>query len=190
MLFEVKKTIGICFAFTVPSSGIDTWYSERISSSSASVSSSTRSTSSIKQHDRFGRRDRFEERPGEQELLAEDVLFERLPILGAVTLGPSGLDAQELLAIVPLVERLGVVESLVALESDQSRPDGVGDRLGEGGLAGAGRTFHEHRLRQPVGEEADRGDGVVAQVVVLGQAREDVLRGVEAHRRYLAESES
>ena len=33
-------------ARTVPSSGIDTWYSERISSSRASVSSSTRSTSS------------------------------------------------------------------------------------------------------------------------------------------------
>jgi hypothetical protein len=46
-LFEVRKTSGICEARTVPSSGMDTWYSERISRSSASVSSSTRSTSSI-----------------------------------------------------------------------------------------------------------------------------------------------
>ncbi len=47
MLLEVRKTIGICLALTVPISGMETWYSERISSSSASVSSSTRSTSSI-----------------------------------------------------------------------------------------------------------------------------------------------
>ena len=46
VLFEVRKTIGSWVARTVPSSGIDTWYSERISSSRASVSSSTRSTSS------------------------------------------------------------------------------------------------------------------------------------------------
>ena len=46
MLLEVRKTSGIWVARTVPSSGIDTWYSERISSSRASVSSSTRSTSS------------------------------------------------------------------------------------------------------------------------------------------------
>ncbi len=48
VLLEVRNTMGSWVARTVPSSGIDTWYSERISSRSASVSSSTRSTSSTR----------------------------------------------------------------------------------------------------------------------------------------------
>ena len=67
------------------------------------------------QHDRLGRGDRGHQRPLEQELLAEDVVLDRVPA-GALRLG---LDAQQLLAVVPLVERLGLVEPLVALQAHE-----------------------------------------------------------------------
>ncbi len=47
VLLEVRKTIGICRPVTVPIPGMDTWKSDRISSSSASASTSSRSTSSM-----------------------------------------------------------------------------------------------------------------------------------------------
>ena len=54
VLFEVRNTIGGSFvAFTVPISGIDTWKSDRISSSSDSNSWSDLSTSSISRIEPF-----------------------------------------------------------------------------------------------------------------------------------------
>src|SRR5204862_406347 len=72
------------------------------------------------QDDRLSRCDRLQERSREQELLAEDVVVHVLPA-GVLTLG---LDAQELLAVVPLVEGLCLVEPLVALEADQPAAGG------------------------------------------------------------------
>ena len=57
-----------------------------------------------------------------------------------------GLDAQELLLVVPLVERLGLVEALVALQADQAGAGHLGHRLGQLGLAGAGRALDQDRL--------------------------------------------
>ena len=126
------------------------------------------------QHHRLGRADGLEQRPGQQELLGEDVLLELLPRLAGV-----GLDAQELLLVVPLVEGLGLVEALVALEADQPAAGEPGHRLGQLGLAGAGRPLHQHRLGQPVGQEHHPGDPVVGQVVHPGQALADRVDGVE-----------
>ena len=42
-----------------------------------------------------------------------------------------GLDAQQLLLVVPLVEGLRLVEALVALQADQPRAGDLGDALGE-----------------------------------------------------------
>ena len=67
------------------------------------------------QHDRLGRGDRLQQRAREQELLAEDVVLDGLPA-GALGLG---LDPQQLLAVVPLVQRLGLVEALVALQAHE-----------------------------------------------------------------------
>ena len=57
----------------------------------------------------------LQQRAGEQELLGEDVLLHGVPA------GVRGLhlDAQELLAVVPLVQRLGLVQALVALQAHQ-----------------------------------------------------------------------
>ena len=67
------------------------------------------------QHDRLGVRDRRHQRPREQELLAEDVLLHGVPA-GARRLR---LDPQQLLAVVPLVQRLRLVEPLVALQAHE-----------------------------------------------------------------------
>ena len=58
----------------------------------------------------------------EQELLAEDVVLHVLPA-GVVGLG---LDPQQLLAVVPLVQRLRLVEALVALQAHQRPLAGSG----------------------------------------------------------------
>ena len=76
------------------------------------------------QHDRLLGADRLEQRTGEQERLGEDVGLDVLPV-GVVL--PVGLDAQQLLLVVPLVERLGLVETLVALQADQPGAGDLGD---------------------------------------------------------------
>src|SRR4051794_27998941 len=88
------------------------------------------------QDDRLLAGDRRHQRAGEQELLAEDVLLDVLP----AGLAALGLDAQQLLAVVPLVERLGLVEALVALQAHQRALQVAAQRLRELGLADPGRT--------------------------------------------------
>ena len=61
-----------------------------------------------------------------------------------------GLDPQQLLAVVPLVQRLGLVEALVALQPHELAAEVGGERLGELGLADAGRALDEHRLAELV----------------------------------------
>ena len=90
------------------------------------------------------------------------------------------LDAQQLLAVVPLVERLGLVEPLVALEPDEAGAGQVGHRLRQLRLARAGRPLDEDRLAQPVGQVDDAADRVVGQVAHLGQADPHRIEGLEA----------
>ena len=100
-----------------------------------------------------------------------------------------GLDAQQLLLVVPLVQRLGLVEALVALQADQPGAGHLGDGLGELGLARAGRALDEHRLAEAVGEVDDTGDAVVGEVVHVAQPVADHLHVLESfghrERRYL-----
>ena len=119
------------------------------------------------QHHRVVGRDGLEQRAGEEELVGEDVGLDGLP---GVAVGPLGLDAQQLLLVVPLVERLGLVEALVALEADEAGAGHLGDRLGQLGLARAGRALDEDRLAEPVGEVDDPGDALVGEVVDLAGA--------------------
>ena len=49
-----------------------------------------------------------------------------------------GLQSQQLLLVVPLVERAGLVEPFVALQADQFGVQKFGEDLGDLGLAGAG----------------------------------------------------
>ena len=109
---------------------------------------------------------RVQQRPGEQELLAEDVVLDLLP----AGVGGLGLDPQELLAVVPLVQGLGLVEALVALEPDQLAARGAGQRLGQLRLAHARRALHEHRLAELPGEKGHQRGALVGEVSGAGQA--------------------
>src|SRR4051794_27593766 len=132
------------------------------------------------QHDGVFAPNRFEQRTGQQELLTEDVLFDVEP-LRALALGDAlRLDAQELLLVVPLVQRLGLVESLVALETDEPSTGHLGDGLGELRLARPGRALDQHRLLQPIGEVHDAGDAFVREVVDLLQTVTDLWHRLEA----------
>jgi hypothetical protein len=64
---------------------------------------------------------------------------------GAV-LALIGLDAKELLLVVPLVERARLVEALVALQAYQVGREQAGQDLGDLGLACARGPFGEERL--------------------------------------------
>ena len=127
------------------------------------------------QHHRLGGLDRLEERSCEEELLGEDVVLELLPGLPRVR-----LDAQQLLLVVPLVEGLGLVQSLVALQPDQAAAREPGHGLRQLGLAGAGRPLDQDRLGQAVGQVDDPGDPVVGQVVHPGKARAHGVDRLEA----------
>jgi hypothetical protein len=118
------------------------------------------------QHDRLLRCDRAHQRAREQELLAEDVLLDGLP----ACVRRLRLDAQQLLAVVPLVQRLGLVEALVALQPHQLAAEVLGERLGQLGLADAGRSLDEHGLAQPRGEERDERRGLARKVAHRAQA--------------------
>jgi hypothetical protein len=122
------------------------------------------------QDDRLGRRDRRHERALEQELLAEDVVLDLLPARRV----RLGLDAQQLLAVVPLVQRLGLVEALVALQAHELAAEVAREGLGELGLADPGRALDEHRLAEPGGEERDEGGGRAGEVAGLAQTVLDV----------------
>src|SRR4051794_30675837 len=132
------------------------------------------------QHDRLLRGDRRHERAGEQELLAEDVVVHVLPA-GALALG---LDAQQLLAVVPLVERLGLVEALVALQAHQRAVEVAGQRLGELGLADARGALDEHRLAETDGEVGHERGRLAGQVAHRAEPGGDVLdgSGLSRHR--------
>ena len=120
------------------------------------------------EHDRLGVRDRAQERAGEDEVLGEDLGLDARrtprgrcrPVLGRAL----RLDVEELLAVVPLVKRLGLVEALVALEADQLAAGRARDRLRELGLADPRRALDEDRLSELLGEVGDERRGLVREV--------------------------
>ena len=161
----MRTTIGIVVAATWPSSGIVIWKSESSSSSIASNSWSVLSISSISRTTGSGLAIACISGRVEQELLAEDVVLDVVPAALA-----AGLDPQQLLAVVPLVQRLRLVEALVALQADQLAAGGAGERLGQLGLADPRRALDQDRLAEPLGEEGDQRRGLVGEVADLAPA--------------------
>ena len=72
------------------------------------------------------------------------------------------LRVQQLLAVFPLVQRLGFVEPLVALQADHLQPAPCRDRLRELGLADAGGAFDQDRLLDLL-RQVDRGRDLPAR---------------------------
>ena len=106
--------------------------------------------------------DGLQQRPGDEVVGAEEV------VLGDRRTGRLGQpDAQQLARVVPLVERLGGVDALVALQPQQWRVEHLGQRLGRLGLADPGLAFEQDRLGQLGGEEQRRRQPEVGEVVDL-----------------------
>jgi len=125
------------------------------------------------QDDRLLGGDGRHERALQQELGAEDVVLDRVPA-GALRLG---LDAQELLAVVPLVQRLGLVEALVALQAHQPAVHVPRQRLGQLGLADPRGALDEDRLAELGGQEAHERRGLAGQVAGGAESAGEVVDG-------------
>ena len=109
-------------------------------------------------------RDRLEQRAPQQERLGEDLVL-LLVHRAAVVSALLELDVQELLLIVPLVERRRGVEPFVALEPNQVRPQHPRHDLGDLGLPDARRPLDEERLLEARREVHGRRDRCVRHVV-------------------------
>ena len=119
------------------------------------------------EHHRLLGGDRRHQRARKQELLAEDVVLDSVPA-GA---GGLGLDSQQLLAVVPLIQSLRLVQALVALQAHQLAVEVLGQRLGQLGLAHARWALHEDGLAEPRGQEGHERRGLARQVADAAQAR-------------------
>jgi len=92
-------------------------------------------------------RDRAQQRTLEQERLTEDLRLTLARARGAPT-RLLQLDVQELLRVVPFVERRGDVEPLVALQANELRVERPREDFRDFGLADARMSFDEQRLAQ------------------------------------------
>ncbi len=120
--------------------------------------------------------DGLQQRPLEQELLAEDVTGDPPGPLAGVA---AGLDLEQLPRVVPLVDRLAEVEALVALEADERRQERPAQDLGDLGLAHPRLALEEQRLLHPEGQEKAGRQPGVGDVVVPRQRLGGAVDGVE-----------
>src|SRR5713226_388385 len=84
---------------------------------------------------------RLQERPLNEIFLGEDLGLYRIPISSAHLFE---LDAQHLLGIVPFVERIVGIQSLVALETDEFCLHDLSQHFGDLGLADARLSLEQH----------------------------------------------
>ena len=72
---------------------------------------------------------------------------------------------QDLAGEVPVVQRLGRIDSLITLQAYERQRERLGERLGESGLAGARLSLEQDRTLHGEGEVADRRETFVGEVV-------------------------
>jgi hypothetical protein len=83
---------------------------------------------------------------------------------------------EELARVVPVVEGVVDVDALVALQADEPRAGGGGQRLGDLGLADARLALDQQRLAQLGGEEDGRRQRTVGEIALLGERLADRVR--------------
>ena len=121
------------------------------------------------QHGRDGRTrlDRAQQRPADEEAALVEVGLE-------VVTGPAvrlaadlgGAQVEQLAGVVPVVDGLGGVDALVALQADQLATGPRRQHLGDLGLADAGLALEEQRPLQCHRQEDRRRQTLVGQVAV------------------------
>ena len=117
--------------------------------------------------------------PAHQEPLAVDLV---LAAAGSAGLGRP--QVQELAGVVPLVDGLGHVDALVALQPQQLAARPGGQHLGHLGLAHPGLALEQQRAVQGQGQEDRRGQALVGQVAVGGEGAGDLLDGERVWTSY------
>ena len=175
---EVSTTIGRRVAVIVPSSGMVTWKSRQHLQQQPLDLDVGLVGLVDEQHGRVGAPDGGQQRPGEQELLAEDVVVDGVPVGAAGAL--RRLDPQQLLLVVPLVQRPRLVEPLVALQPDQlgrrspspapwparscrrpagpSTSSGLPSRSARNTVVAICASGRYPAVEQPLGDVGDRGE--------------------------------
>ena len=118
-------------------------------------------------------RDRFEERALEEKRFAENFRFARERI-GCVALGEP--DPQQLLRVIPFVQRACRIEALIALQTDQARLEDLGENLRAFGFADARGPFQQERLLERQ-HEFERGREIfVHHVPASGESFGEIAR--------------
>ena len=74
-----------------------------------------------------------------------------------------------MLLVVPFVERFGLVEPFVTLQTNKPRTDHLSHALGELGLTRTRRTLDKDRLFKPIRQIDDAGQAIIGQVVNILQ---------------------
>ena len=96
------------------------------------------------------------------------------------------LGVEQLFAVLPLVQRLALVEALVALHADQRQVEQGRGAERQLGLADPGHAFHQDRLLQVLGHEQRGGDAARGDVAHVGQAFDDRIHRGEGRAGDLA----
>ena len=123
------------------------------------------------------RRQRFEQRPAQQEARGEDVVGELATLHALRRLGKADLD--HLARVVPLVDRRRDVETFVALQPQQLAAQPPSEHLRDLGLAHARLAFEEQGPTELQREKDRGGESAVGDVVLRG---EEVDGGVDGSR--------
>ena len=143
-----------------------------------------------KQHHRFRRAHRLKQRARREEPLGEEDAFLRAdPLDGVLQVGGVGDDladlfaqdlrVQQLLAVVPFVQRLGLVLALIALQPQQPPPGRRRQHLGQLRLADARRPLDEQRLLEPRQQEDRRREALVNDIALAGERITYLFNGIE-----------
>jgi hypothetical protein len=112
--------------------------------------------------------DRLEQRPAQEEAPREQ--------LALVDAALGGAQREQLSRVVPVVQRLVDVDTLVALQADELRPRGQRERLRDLGLPDPGLALDEQRQAELGSQEDGRGQGAVGEVALLAQRLADRVR--------------
>ena len=115
------------------------------------------------QHHGLLRADGLEQRPFQQVFVAEQRAGQRFPVLGV----HIHLNGQQLLLVVPLVERLAFVQPLVALQPHQFPVKGGGHDLRHLCLAHTGCALDQQGPAQLQGHVQHRRERIVIDIVLL-----------------------
>src|SRR5690606_12523865 len=89
-------------------------------------------------------------------------------------------DREHLARVVPLINRVRDVQSLIALQANQVGAEDRGQNLGDLGLADAGLAFEQQRLGQLQRQENRRREARVGDILLRPESLLNVFDGVQA----------